>query len=270
MQITLNGVAKEISETVTLGELVEKEGLGFSETRLINGFSKDDATLLLAGDDVLLLEMDKLPTKALYERLWSARYGKDYFEKLQNTKVCICGVGGLGSHIALSLARLGIGKLCLIDKDVVDMTNLGRQSYEVSDLGQPKVFAMKALIERITPLVQVEAIYDELNDTNYDTYLKNYPYVMEAFDSATNKANLTEFILATYPDTVLLGASGMSGIGEPNRITTKKVFSNYYLSGDGESDMGLGLLAPRVMLCAAHQATMLLNLILENKENDDD
>lgn len=269
MKCYLNGEEKAISSSMTLGELLKKENISF-DTALIGGFSMPLETKLSEHDDILAFDSQKMVDKALYERLWSARYGKKNFEKLQKTRVAICGAGGLGSHISISLARLGIGELLLIDKDVVDLTNLGRQCYDISDVGKPKVVQLKKIIERITPLTRVKTLHDTLDSSNYATYLEDYPYIMEAFDSAENKASLTEFILSHYPNKVLIGASGMSGHGDPNLISSKKVFGNYYLSGDGKSDMGLGLLAPRVMLCAAHQASTLMTLLLSDKENEHD
>lgn len=270
MKVFVNEALLEVSEGSSFFEVMKAFGHEAASVRLLNGFALEEDASLKEGDRLFFLKGEALPEKALYEALWSARYGKDYFARLQRARVAVCGVGGLGSHIALSLARLGIGELLLIDKDRVDMTNLGRQAYEPRDLGKPKAEAMKAIIERITPLVKVKAITGTIDSTTIDTYLKDYPYIMEAFDTASNKAFLTEHILSHYPDKVLIGASGMSGFDEPNTITTKKVFKNYYLSGDGVSEAGLGLLAPRVMLCAAHQATMLMNLILEDKGEKND
>lgn len=262
MKIWINEQGVELAQPVSFLNVAKEQGYDSCAVKLLNGYAVDDDVLLAEGDRLFFLDGSSLPDKATYAALWSARYGKVNFERLQQARVLICGVGGLGSHIAISLARLGIGELCLIDKDCVDMTNLGRQAYDVSDLGRPKAEAMKEHIMRLTPLVQVKAIVDTIDNTNIDRYVKDYPYVVEAFDRADNKAFLTEHILTNYPKKLLFGASGMSGSDEPNTITTKKLFSNYYQSGDGISEAGLGLLAPRVMLCAAHQANMLMNIIL--------
>lgn len=268
MKVFINECPTEVSQGASFFEIMA--AYQAYPVKLLNGFAQEENVPLKEGDRLFFLEGEGLPEKAVYEALWSARYGKANFQKLQAAKVCICGVGGLGSHIALSLARLGIGELLLIDKDRVDMTNLGRQAYEVSDLGKPKAEAMKNIIERITPLVKVTAIMDTIDNKTIDTYVRAYPYIIEAFDSPSNKAFLTEHILSHYPKKILIGASGMSGYDHPNTITTKKLFKSYYLSGDGESEAGLGLLAPRVMLCAAHQANMLMHLILDSKGETND
>ena len=87
---------------------------------------------------------------------------------------------------------------------------------------------------------------------------------MELIDVPEQKAMLTNYILENMPDKYLVGASGMAGYGNSNAIVTKKIMSHYYLCGDGVSEINesQGLMAPRVMICAAHQANMILQLIL--------
>lgn len=263
MKVYLNNQALTLAADSRLDDLLREAGESRQALILLNGTSEMANVPLKEGDKIFALKKDAIPEPTLYASLWAVRYGEENFKKLQNTRVAICGCGGLGSHIALSLARLGIGELLLIDKDEVDLTNLGRQSYFPEDLGKAKAHALKAQIERLTPLVKVKSEVATLDEGNIDAYLGDYPYVIEAFDQASAKAMLTEAILTHYPHTTLIGASGMSGMGHPNQLTTKKVFSRYYLCGDGTSDLEApGLLAPRVMLCAAQQATILMHLIL--------
>ena len=88
--------------------------------------------------------------------------------------------------------------------------------------------------------------------------------ICEAFDQADQKAMLTEAILTGLPDTPLVSGSGMAGWGSANTIQTVRRFGHFYVCGDGESDIedGVGLTAPRVAVCAAHQATMVMRLLL--------
>ena len=87
---------------------------------------------------------------------------------------------------------------------------------------------------------------------------------LEAFDRAEQKAMLIETLLTRLPDAFLISGSGMAGSGSANAIRTERRFGRLYVCGDGESDTadGVGLLAPRVAVCAAHQATMALRLLL--------
>ena len=76
------------------------------------------------------------------------RHGKALQDKLQKAKVAIAGLGGLGSNIAIGLARIGVGQLHLVDFDRVDLTNLNRQHYFIHHLGQYKTEALKKQIDR--------------------------------------------------------------------------------------------------------------------------
>ena len=70
-----------------------------------------------------------IPTREEMEQAFKMRHGKELQEKFSSAVVAVCGLGGLGSHIAEALARAGIGKLILIDFDYVDVSNLHRQQY---------------------------------------------------------------------------------------------------------------------------------------------
>ena len=76
------------------------------------------------------------------------RHTKKVQDKLEKSHVAVCGLGGLGSAIAFSLARCGVGHLHLIDFDRVDLTNLNRQQYAIEQLGMEKPYALKKEIER--------------------------------------------------------------------------------------------------------------------------
>ncbi len=82
--------------------------------------------------------MQSLISREELERAFDARFPKEIQRKLRNARVAVAGLGGLGSNIAVMLARCGIGKLLLVDFDVVDVTNLNRQMYFIPQLGKPK------------------------------------------------------------------------------------------------------------------------------------
>ncbi len=93
-------------------------------------------------------------------------------KKLERLKVCIVGLGGLGSFVSLELAYLGINNLILIDKDIVDISNLNRQVlYGIKDIGKKKVYVAKEELERRFPNLNIE-IYDkdikEINELSCD------------------------------------------------------------------------------------------------------
>ena len=192
------------------------------------------------------------------------RQGCDAVRKLQAAKVAVCGLGGLGSNIAISLARAGVGKLILIDFDRVDVTNLHRQQYKACQVGMPKPEALLANLKEIAPYTELETHFEKVSTENAEALLGKADVICEAFDNAEAKAMLVNTVLENMPEKFLVAASGMAGFDSGNSITTRKVTKRFYVCGDGKSDVadGIGLVAPRVMLCAAHQALIAIRLIL--------
>lgn len=205
-----------------------------------------------------------IPTKKQIDEALEYRHTKSVQDKISQAAVAVCGLGGLGSNIAFALARCGIGRLHLIDFDVVDLSNLNRQQYGINQIGKPKPDALKEELLQINPYLDIHTDFIKLSEENIFNLLKEEEYICEAFDVPEQKAMLTNYILENMPDKYLVGASGMAGYGNSNAIVTKKIMSHYYLCGDGVSEINesQGLMAPRVMICAAHQANMILQLIL--------
>lgn len=204
-------------------------------------------------------------TKEAFHDALVLRHGKDLQGKIDHATVAVCGLGGLGSNIATALARTGIGHLILLDFDRVDVTNLHRQQYRISQVGQPKAFAMAENLKEVNPFIQVEAHNIRLTTDNMRELLQGADFICEAFDNPEAKAMLADFVLEQLPKAYLIAASGMAGLGSANDIQTRKITGHFYLCGDGKSDVsdGLGLVASRAMVCAAHQAHMVIRLLAQ-------
>ena len=204
-----------------------------------------------------------IPSKNEWMEALSHRHGVDLHKRFSSATVAICGLGGLGSNIAVSLARAGIGKLILIDFDRVDITNLHRQQYKANQIGRYKTDALAENLLEIAPYVEVETVTATITEENFAHLLKDADVVCEAFDSAESKAMLVNGVLEKLPQCYLVAASGMAGMDTPNTIRTRKIMKRFYLCGDETSDVAdtIGLVAPRVMLCAAHQAHTVLRIL---------
>ena len=191
---------------------------------------------------------------------------KGISEKLKKAKVCILGLGGLGSNVATLLARAGIGSLKLVDFDIVEASNLNRQQYRISHIGIKKTEAMKSIIREINPFVEVDILDIKVDRENIYSIVGDIEIVVEAFDRAETKAMILEELL-TDKNKIVVSASGMAGLGSANEIVTRKIKDNFYLIGDNYSDYEeySGLMSTRVMICAAHQANVVLRLILGEK-----
>lgn len=207
---------------------------------------------------------DKIPSEAEFDAVKDERFSPHIFEKLKNSKVAIAGLGGLGSHIAVMLARSGVGQLHLVDFDIVDLSNLNRQVYKVDELGMPKTEALKGILLKINPYMNVSFENIKVDNENVKQIFTGFNIVCEAFDNPGAKAMLVSELLSRDSETIIVSGSGMAGYGDANEIKTEKKFSRLYVCGDGKTDAfeGIGLMAPRVMICAGHQANMIVRLIL--------
>ncbi len=209
-----------------------------------------------------------IPTKEEWNNALKERNGEELQQKFSSATVAICGLGGLGSNIAISLARAGIEKLILIDFDKVDITNLHRQQYKVSQIGMKKTDALSENLKEIAPYIGIESHTVRITEDNAAELLKDADIICEAFDDAEAKAMLTNLVLEEMPDKYLVAASGMAGFGSANTIQTRRVAKRFYLCGDRASDISEAgsLVASRVMLCAAHQAHTVMRILAEQFE----
>ena len=204
-----------------------------------------------------------IPTREEWLRALVERHGARRQQAFSSATVAVCGLGGLGSNIAIALTRAGIGKLILIDFDKVDITNLHRQQYKASQIGMNKTDALWENLREISPYTDLVTHTLKLDESNMYSILGSADIICEAFDKAEMKAMLVNYVLENFPDKYILSGSGMAGFGSSNSITTKKVTKRFYICGDGVSDVndGIGLVSSRVMTCAAHEAHMVLRIL---------
>ena len=207
-----------------------------------------------------------IPSREELQKALLARYTREEAEKLWKAEVAVAGLGGLGSNVSVFLARAGVGHLHLIDFDKVDMTNLNRQHYFISHLGMDKTEALKEQLLQINPWLDIETSCEKVTEENIPRLFQNAGIICEAFDRPENKAMLVNGCREFFPEKPLVCASGMGGFGRSNDIVTRQVGRNFYLCGDGTSGIeeGQGLAAPRVALCASHEANQILELILND------
>ena len=204
-----------------------------------------------------------IPTKEEWNNALEGRHGKELHKAFSSATVAVCGLGGLGSNIAIALARAGVGRLILIDFDCVDITNLHRQGYKAAQIGMYKTEALADNLREIAPYIEIEVRTERITKENAVTLLSDADIICEAFDDAECKAIFANTVLFELPDKYLIAASGMAGMGTTNSIKTRRITSRFYICGDETSEVsdGIGLVAPRVALCAAHQAHTALRII---------
>lgn len=264
--ISLNGNPFE-TECGSAFQLRNKE---FHQEDLVifNGFQITKDTLLHAGDKVFIFKKGSLPDKDILKGMLAARYAPGVYKKFEKAKVAIAGLGGLGSNIAVMLARSGVGHLLLVDSDTVEPSNLNRQSYFIRHLGLPKTAALQELLREINPYIIIETKTVRVEASNAAEIFRGFPIVCEAFDRPHCKAMLVNTLMEELPETKLVCGSGMAGLGSSNTIQTRRKMKNVYICGDlsSEASETNTLMAPRVTICAGHQANMILRLLLEIEE----
>ena len=267
MRIRINEQPAETEPGVSLGMLAEGRKPG-ADVLILNGFPASAETLLQEGDEVFLIRRGELPGKEELEGLMASRHTPGVHARLKAATVGIAGAGGLGSAVAVALARVGVGRLVIADFDVVEPSNLNRQQYFIDQIGLPKVAALAANLQRINPYVTVESHPTLLDPSNIPPIFSGCSIVVEAFDRADMKAMLVDTVLGQMPGATVVAASGLAGYGPNNAITTRKIAARLYLSGDGTSEAqpGSGLMAPRVAIAAGHQANQVIRIILGEEE----
>ncbi|MBN1234126.1 MAG: sulfur carrier protein ThiS adenylyltransferase ThiF [Candidatus Coatesbacteria bacterium] len=193
-----------------------------------------------------------------------AKNPPDSFKILSSSVIGIAGVGGLGSNVAVSLARAGIGKIILCDFDTVQASNLNRQQFRIDQIGKMKVDALKEYLLLISPIVDVVTITNKLNEDNIKLIFKDADIIIEAFDLATEKYMLIEEVIKNFPEKYIISASGLAGYGAFTDLGIRN-FGKLYICGDEkrEANEKNGLCAPRVAIVANMQANLAIEILLD-------
>ena len=146
--------------------------------------------------------------------------GEEGFRALQNARVILFGVGGVGGWCAEALLRTGIGHLTIVDFDKVDTTNLNRQVVAThDDIGQSKVFEMQKRLLSIAPQADIQAIERQYNADTADTFdLAQYDIVVDAIDMVECKALL--LYRATQAGCKVYSSMGAGRKTDPQKIRT--------------------------------------------------
>jgi sulfur carrier protein ThiS adenylyltransferase len=199
------------------------------------------------------------------ESLLVARHTPGVHEIVKNSTVGIMGLGGLGTVVAGSLTRIGVGRLILADYDIVEPSNLNRQQYNISQIGMPKTRALKENLHRMNPYTDIETVDERLTEKSIPHVFGSVDVLAECFDDPAMKAAALSAVLTNMPSIGYVGASGVAGYGDNNSIRTQKIRKNIYIIGDNISaaEPGQGLMAPRVGIAAHHQANQILRILLD-------
>jgi len=243
-----------------LRDLVDRD----ADIIIRNGFPAGGDCPLEDDDEVVFIQRGRMPGPEEMEAQMTARHGPGILGPLKEARVGIAGCGGLGSAVAVALARLGVGSLLLVDFDVIEPSNLNRQQYFVDQIGLPKVEALRDNLERMNPFVRVETRELRLTGENIPGAFTGCSALAECFDDPVMKREMILAVRRELPEVPLVTVSGIAGHGPSEEIGIRRVFEKTWLVGDNVSAArpGRGLLAPRVAVAAGHQANLILRLLL--------
>lgn len=199
------------------------------------------------------------------ERYFSRR-DRQVLDALQRSAVGIAGAGGLGSNAAVSLARVGVGRLVIADFDRLEPSNLNRQQFFVEQVGRLKVEALRENLRRINPFSSYEIHPVRLNRRNVPIVFRDVDVLVEAFDTAEAKQMLIEAWLGRFPERPIVVASGLAGYGGNRKLRARRL-GNLFVCGDEDSQCppGISPMAPRVALVANMQANLVVELLVKMK-----
>ena len=278
IEIILNGTkfnvpVKSLSELKELAlrdkeseiyKFLEKFNANEPDIFIVDGFAIKEDSELKNGSNIVFIRRGVMPEREILRSMIASRNSPELNLALSKAVIGVAGLGGLGSNIALSLARVGVKKLVLADFDVVEPSNLNRQQYFVRHIGMKKTQALKELINDVNPFVKVETHDIFLDEKNVANIFGECEILCEAFDNVAGKAMILNEAGASLKDKKIIGASGMAGHFSSNLIKTIKFAKNVYLCGDltNEAKIGQGLMAPRVAICANHQANLAIRLLM--------
>jgi adenylyltransferase/sulfurtransferase len=189
----------------------------------INGknmrFSGGLAAALKDGDSVYILpavaggaELSSDDIQRYSRQLMLEEIGFEGMEKIRNAKVCVVGAGGIGNPVITQLAAMGVGNLRVVDRDVIEVTNLHRQHlYTDEDIGKVKVEAAAERLRKINPGVQIEPVPTSVTKYTAESIVKGFDIVIDALDSVDARYALNDACIKHNIPLIYAGAIGVTG-----------------------------------------------------------
>ena len=265
INITLNGKDIKIPSNSSIEFISQKFNIPCN-LYIVNSKIVDKQYILKDLDDLTLIDKENVNEEFLEYQL-VARQGLDVYNILKKGNVIIAGIGGLGSNIATSLARVGVGNITIVDFDIVEPSNLNRQYYFINQLGLNKTDALETTLKNINPYIKVNKINKKITKDNIGKILVGYDIIIEAFDNTESKLLIAENVQKLFKDSFVILASGVAGYFDTSIIKKRKLGNNAIVIGDfeNEADFHMGLMSPRVSVAANIQANEAVRYLLRNK-----
>ncbi len=262
--ILLNEQKLMIPDGYTVEKLRDQMKPG-ADVLVVNGFPSVADRRLKPGDQVVLIRRGEIPEADELQALMVARHTPRVHERMNKSTVGIPGLGGLGSGVAIALARMGVGRLILADFDLVEPSNLNRQQYSIEHIGMAKTDAMTQILGGINPYIRVVTHKVVLDRENIAKCFQTADVIVECLDRVEAKVLFIQAVAEFLPETYVIGASGLAGYGGSNRIQTRRLGEKIFIIGDlaRPAEPGRGLMAPLVGIAVHHQANLVISLLMD-------
>jgi molybdopterin/thiamine biosynthesis adenylyltransferase/molybdopterin converting factor small subunit len=202
----LNGKPRPLINVYVNGKNTRFAGNGMTRS-LSDGDSIHILPAVAGGGEITREDMQRYSRQIMLEEI-----GFTGMEKLRNAHVSVIGVGGIGNPVVTQLTAMGIGKLKIIDRDVIEISNLHRQHlYTEEDIGKVKVEAALERLRKLNPQVEIEAVPTSVTSYTVESLVKGSDVVIDALDSIEARYALNDACIKQNIPLIYAGALGMVG-----------------------------------------------------------
>lgn len=198
---------------------INGKNMRFNKEGMVTSLKEGDSIYILpavaGGANKTKIERTELTSQDLqrYSRqIMLEEIGFIGMEKLRNSKVCVVGVGGIGNPVVTQLNAMGVGKIRIVDRDVIEISNLHRQHlYTEQDIGKVKVEAAIEHLKRRNTDVEIEALPISVTPYTAENIVKGFDVVIDALDSIDARYALNDACIKQHIPLIYAGALGMLG-----------------------------------------------------------
>ncbi|MDQ5842543.1 MAG: ThiF family adenylyltransferase, partial [Thermoproteota archaeon] len=180
---------------------------GIMSAQLKDGDSIYILPAVAGGAELTSEELQRYSRQVMLEEI-----GFEGMEKIRNAEICVVGAGGIGNPVATQLVAMGVGKVRIVDRDVIEVTNLHRQHlYTDDDIGRVKVEAAADRLCKLNPTVKIEPIPTSVTKYTAENLIKGFDIVIDALDSVDARYALNDACIKHNIPLIYAGALGMVG-----------------------------------------------------------
>lgn len=194
--------------------------------------------------------------------------GEEGQEKLTQSRVAVVGCGALGTAAANNLARAGVGKIMLIDRDFVELNNLQRQMlYDENDVDEPKAIAATRKLEGINSDIRIEPVVKDLNHTNVEDILGRADMVLDGTDNIQTRMLVNDVCVKQEKPWIYTGAIGTSGMTMniiPGKACLRCLYPTSPKIGSLPTCDTMGILNTITVIMGSMETTEALKILLGN------